>query len=341
MKHTPQRKRGMSEGASAALKYGVVSFHRLANFTGWWVRRLCAQSLSRVWLFVTPWTVARQAPLSMRFPRQEYWSGLPFPPPGGLPDPGIELKSLGRQILYYWHLVGGLVIFWGRGGDFQELGHLPLWGLWRSALEVSWHLWVGPLACWCVTVRIYWSLRSSGIPLVCHLGPIWLQSVYVEFLGYVILFNVLTCLPPSCFRTSGKPRERMVAGRSVGIMVGRDPASVCVYMTAPLWVWPSILSENSRVCSGPVSPLLRTLCGPHLTWAKIQSPRGLQDPEQLAPLPPTLLLTHFLQPHRPPSRSSNTPTQSNLGAFAQAVPSAFPKYFYFLLQVFFHIPPPV
>ena len=44
MKHTPQRKRGMSEGASAALKYGVVSFHRLANFTGWWVRRLCAQS---------------------------------------------------------------------------------------------------------------------------------------------------------------------------------------------------------------------------------------------------------------------------------------------------------
>ena len=40
--------------------------------------------------FVTPWTVARQAPLSMRFPRQEYWSGLPFPPPGDLPDPGIE-----------------------------------------------------------------------------------------------------------------------------------------------------------------------------------------------------------------------------------------------------------
>ena len=39
---------------------------------------------------VTPWTVARQAPLSMGFPRQEYWSGLPFPSPGDLPDPGIE-----------------------------------------------------------------------------------------------------------------------------------------------------------------------------------------------------------------------------------------------------------
>ena len=41
----------------------------------------------------TPWTVAHQAPLSMRFPRQEYWSGLPFPSPGDLPDPGIEPAS--------------------------------------------------------------------------------------------------------------------------------------------------------------------------------------------------------------------------------------------------------
>ena len=39
---------------------------------------------------VTPWTVACQAPVSMGFPRQEYWSGLPFPSPGNLPDPGIE-----------------------------------------------------------------------------------------------------------------------------------------------------------------------------------------------------------------------------------------------------------
>ena len=40
--------------------------------------------------FATPWTVARQAPLSLGFPRQEYWSGLPFPLPGDLPNPGIE-----------------------------------------------------------------------------------------------------------------------------------------------------------------------------------------------------------------------------------------------------------
>ena len=49
-----------------------------------------AKSFSRVWLFGTPWTVAYQVPLSMEFSRQEYWSGLPFPSPGVLPDPGIE-----------------------------------------------------------------------------------------------------------------------------------------------------------------------------------------------------------------------------------------------------------
>ena len=51
------------------------------------------QSLSRVWLCVTPWTVARQALLSMGFSRQEYWSGLSFPSPGDLPDPGMEAGS--------------------------------------------------------------------------------------------------------------------------------------------------------------------------------------------------------------------------------------------------------
>ena len=49
--------------------------------------------LSRVQLFVTPWTVAHQDPLSMGFSRQEYWSGLPFPSPGYLPDSGIEPGS--------------------------------------------------------------------------------------------------------------------------------------------------------------------------------------------------------------------------------------------------------
>ena len=54
---------------------------------------LYAQSLSRVGLFETPWTVAHQAPLSMKFSRKKYWSGLPFPPPRDLPDPEIESAS--------------------------------------------------------------------------------------------------------------------------------------------------------------------------------------------------------------------------------------------------------
>ena len=58
-------------------------------------------------LFVTPGTVAHQGPLSLVFSRQEYWSGLPFPPPGDLPNLGIKLTSLAfswidRQILYHW-----------------------------------------------------------------------------------------------------------------------------------------------------------------------------------------------------------------------------------------------
>ena len=67
----------------------------------------------------TPWTVAHQAPLSMEFSRQEYWSGVPFPPPGGLPNPGIKPVSLaspalagrffttvppGKPLMYSWSL---------------------------------------------------------------------------------------------------------------------------------------------------------------------------------------------------------------------------------------------
>ena len=60
--------------------------------------------LSHVQLFVNPWTVACQAPLSMKFSRQNYWSGLPFPSPGDLPDSGIKPASLASPAL-----VGGFV----------------------------------------------------------------------------------------------------------------------------------------------------------------------------------------------------------------------------------------
>ena len=55
--------------------------------------------LNHVRLFVTPWTLAHQAPLSMGFPRQEYWSGLPFPARGDLPNLGIEPTSFVSPVL--------------------------------------------------------------------------------------------------------------------------------------------------------------------------------------------------------------------------------------------------
>ena len=61
---------------------------------------VCVPScFSNVWLFVTSWTVAVQAPLSVGFSRQEYWSGLLCPAPGDLPDPGIESPSLASPAL--------------------------------------------------------------------------------------------------------------------------------------------------------------------------------------------------------------------------------------------------
>ena len=62
-----------------------------------WIRKVKAKSFSRVRLFATPWTIAYQDPQSMEFYRQEYWSGLPFPSPGDLPNPGIKPQSPALQ----------------------------------------------------------------------------------------------------------------------------------------------------------------------------------------------------------------------------------------------------
>ena len=69
---------------------------RSGGFCIWLLRALCTSAFSRSVMsgfLVTPWTAAHQAPLSMGCPRQEYWTGLPFPSPGDLPDPGIEPRS--------------------------------------------------------------------------------------------------------------------------------------------------------------------------------------------------------------------------------------------------------
>ena len=85
--------------------YGKARMNFLAN----WQRHTCmhAKSLSLVRLSATSWTVACQAPLFMRFSRQEYWSELPCPPPGHLPDPGIEPTSLTYPALAGWFFTTG------------------------------------------------------------------------------------------------------------------------------------------------------------------------------------------------------------------------------------------
>ena len=81
----------------------MMCAHRAIFYNGWkqmilyMYNSVCKTRVSHVQLSVTPWIVARQAPLSMEFSRQDYWSGLPFPSPGDLPDPGIEPGSPALQ----------------------------------------------------------------------------------------------------------------------------------------------------------------------------------------------------------------------------------------------------
>ena len=100
-----------------------------------------AQFLNRVRLFVTLWIVARQAPLFMGFSRQEYWSGQPFPSPGDLPNPGIELGSFALQADYLlskppgrrrrqWHPTP--VLLPGKSHGWRSLVGCSPWGLEES-----------------------------------------------------------------------------------------------------------------------------------------------------------------------------------------------------------------
>ena len=118
--HTPELPTGSCQFGGELSE--IMSTLTLFPFPSQSCLLLCWFLLGNTWdtlicvrLFVTPWTVARQAPLSMRFSRQEHWSGLPCPPPGDLPDPRLELSSLtvsciGRWVLYNEPHLGSLVV---------------------------------------------------------------------------------------------------------------------------------------------------------------------------------------------------------------------------------------
>ena len=113
-----------------------MSIKRQSNNEGWtspvvqWLR-IHLRGVQSVRLFGTPWTVAGQAPLSTGFPRQEYWSRLPFPTPGNLPDPGTEPTSLASPAL--------------AGGFFTTLLPPRKQGTWVQSLVRGrfHHLWRG------------------------------------------------------------------------------------------------------------------------------------------------------------------------------------------------------
>ena len=90
-----------------------------------WVTKLC-------WLFVTPWTVAHQAPLSMGFSRQEYWSGLPFFSPGESSQPRdwTRISRTGRQSLYHWATMEAPRSFFHKGAKpiLRALPSFLIWG---------------------------------------------------------------------------------------------------------------------------------------------------------------------------------------------------------------------
>ena len=141
--------------------------------------RVCfAWSPSCVWLFGTPWTVARQGSLSMWYSRQEYWSGLPFPSPGDLPNPGIELVSP--------MLAGGFFTVWAtREAQGRAVPTEHTWTCERSPKESDvseYKLWLVSmpeivrkgrklLDCGAGVGRTVWGLNKSQAVLLCD-GPL-------------------------------------------------------------------------------------------------------------------------------------------------------------------------
>ena len=84
---------------ASTLEWVTMPSSRASSWPRDWTQVIWSEvkPLRCVQLFAIPWTVAYTAPLSMEFSRQEYWSGLPFPSPGDLPDPGIEARSPALQ----------------------------------------------------------------------------------------------------------------------------------------------------------------------------------------------------------------------------------------------------
>ena len=128
-----------------------------------------AQSLSLVWLLVTPWTVAHQAALSMEFSRQEYWSGLPFPSPRDLPYPGIELASPSLAGRYVYHCTTWEVdIYLSLQPSWSIHNCHPYFTAKASKVQRVKDLAKVAASCWQSLDSVPWLPMSKGSP-----APVW------------------------------------------------------------------------------------------------------------------------------------------------------------------------
>ena len=191
----------------------------------------CPQSLSLVQLFVTPWTVAYQAPLSMEFSRQEYWSGLPFASPGDLPDPMIKPTSPGppalASVFFTTEPPGKLCI----SSKHKFLQTTKPFLLPKILLEKAMAPHSSTLA-W----KIPWTeepgrLQSMGLHRVGH---DWATSLS--------LFTFMS------WRRKWQPTPVFLPGESQG----RGSLVGCVYGVAQSQTWLKWLSSSSRLQHGKI-----------------------------------------------------------------------------------------
>ena len=112
-----------------------------------------------VWLFVTPWNVVRQVPLSMGFSRLEYQSGLPCPPTRDLLDPGMEpsllVSCIGRWVLYHYHHLGSPTAVWTGLSLFLSTHIHTLSLIW----VVNFHIWNPYIFRYCII--FHWFVFTS------------------------------------------------------------------------------------------------------------------------------------------------------------------------------------
>ena len=172
-------------------------------------RFLHDQSLSCVWLFVTPWTIARQALLSVGFSQQEYWSGLPVPSSGDLPNPGIKphLQHC-RWILYGWAIQKARVpeslyskhswvisqpyvplFLWTKWGDLMLQGRIGLSSTGEGVSPTNQHWFLSLLRVWWTSDTVLDKVAWRRLQTPLGEGGGFLERLFViQSLSHVWLF---------------------------------------------------------------------------------------------------------------------------------------------------------